>query len=124
MAAEHQLLVDKAKASVEKRVSDEQQAAIAWLRGCREEAQRGDDVARLMQKLSRPPAFLPAEAQPDLAQLRSVAQERIDNDAILKIEAAFREIADPQRQKECLQRLARLLEEQTSAGRPFWSRKA
>jgi len=115
LAGTHHLLVDKAKAEIEKRVSGEEDKAIAWLNGCKDEMQPGHDISRLMQKLSSPPAFLPAAAQPDLDQLRLRLQEQIDNDAILKIEATFRTIADPKRQEVCLQRLVQLMAEQPSA---------
>ena len=119
LGASHLAMVDKAEAGIEKRISDEQEKALTWLGRCREEVKIGQDVVRVLRKLDNLPAFLSSDNLSAVEQLRSEVRERLNNDAILRIEETFREITDPQRQKECLQRLTSLMEQSSAVGRPF-----
>jgi len=109
LANGHPQLIANAQKRIAEQVRDGQQKALSWLRHCQTDAQRGHDIPHLIRKLDSPPAFLPEDATSELAQLRTELQERIDNDAIAKIEQIFRSIADPKRQEECLERMRSLM---------------
>jgi hypothetical protein len=117
LGTSHLAILDRARTDFEKQVSAEQEKALSWLRRCREEVQNGQNALGILRKLDNPPDFLPSERMPEVKQLRLEVQERLDNDAILRIETTFREITDPERQRECLQRLTRLMEQPSAVGR-------
>lgn len=111
IGAQQQALVEETRQAIEKRMQENNQKAVAWLREREAEYRAGQSPVQLKQKLAQPPAFLPEEAQSDLQELSNQVQERIDQDTIARIEQQFRQIADRTQREECLRRLALVMQE-------------
>jgi hypothetical protein len=86
-----------------------QEGARKWLQPRTEVARSGSDPVKLAQTLEKLPPFFPDELQPPLQQLKAEVQRRIDEDALLQVEQAFRKLTNRAKQEECLRRLAALL---------------
>jgi hypothetical protein len=102
-------LLDDALHKVDDDVARMQDGARKWLQQRTEEARSGSDPVKLAQTLEKLPPFFPDELQPPLQQLKAEVQRRIDEDALLQVEQAFRKLTNRAKQEECLRRLAALL---------------
>jgi hypothetical protein len=111
----HRQLLDAARQRIERHVSDSQDRARLWLARLHGDSQRNVNLTQTAQKLETPPPFFPEDLRESLKALQADVQVRIDNDAILKVEQAFRQIAGREKQEECLQRLAKIVHAGTTA---------
>lgn len=108
---QQQLVIEEMRQAIEQRVQEDSRKAVAWLREREVEYRTGQSPVQIKEKLLRPPAFLPREAQTDLQSLNNQVQMRIDQDAVARIEDQFRRIADRKQREECLRRLELVLQE-------------
>lgn len=104
-------MIEETQHSIEQRVQENRQRAIDWLRRLEEEYRTTQSPVHIKEKLARPPAFLPAEANRDLQKLIEQVQMRIDQDAVARIELEFRQIVDRRQRAECLRRLEQVMQE-------------
>jgi hypothetical protein len=111
VAPQLQLVIEETRQTIERRVQENSQKAVTWLREREEEYRTGQSPVRIKEKLTRAPAFLPSEAQAELQSLNDQVQMRIDQDAIARIELQFRQIVDRKQREECLRRLELVLQE-------------
>ncbi len=95
---------------IQTHVAKSQERARQWLKQNIEQARTGANPTHVAQQLSKVPPFFPEDLREDLHKVRLEMQMCIDNDAILKVEQAFRAIGGRQKQEECLQRLAQILQ--------------
>ncbi len=111
VSAVHLGALDQARKSIADRREKARQDAIEWLEARERELEYGKTaLGELQHNLERPPAFLPAEHQARLDNLRARVQERLDQDHIAQIEALFQSLGVEKR-KECLNRLLQLVAE-------------
>lgn len=112
LSANHLNEVLQLEHQIESRVQSLQSEAVRWLEALeRDEATLSTGELKL--RLAAPPVFLPAECQQRLEALRARMQQRLDSDVIAQIEHLFEALVTPQMRQECLNRLQRLMHEQT-----------
>ena len=107
--AQRAMLV-KARQDLDAQVAGMRERASQWLAGIEAESRViGKNPVELMQALFSPLPFLPPELQPQLEQLRKETQQRIDRNVVHQIDQLFRQIKDPNVQRECVTHLNLLI---------------
>jgi hypothetical protein len=86
------------------------QEAASWLAELTRRDSNGENPENLLRQAETPPAFLPPEGCTSLEQFRLRLRQRLNENALLQIEALFQRIADPEARRECLKRLQALVD--------------
>jgi hypothetical protein len=86
------------------------QEAMTWLAQLTRCHTDDENPETLLRQTETPPAFLPPEGHASLEQFRLRLRQRLNENALLQIEALFQKIADPEMRRECLKRLQALVD--------------
>lgn len=68
-------------------------------------------LQEFLERLKNPPLFLPSEARERLGRCQGEVHQLVDQNQSLQVELHFKQIANRQRQLECLERLQQLVSE-------------
>jgi hypothetical protein len=108
----HREMLDQARQRIEQQIQQRVEDARRWIKAREEELKHGKPTLQIREKLEQPPAFLPADEQDHLGVLRAETQMKIDQDSVSQIEYQFRQIADPDKRRECLARLQQIVDQE------------
>ncbi len=129
LAAEYQMILSPAQIELLGRVEEatgqeaakQTELALTWLGSCERDLDQlnsdgqgqdnGSKLQKLLGRLDEPPAFLPLEARERLNTCQQGVRLLVDQDKSLQVEMHFKQIADRQKQLECLERLRQLVQE-------------
>lgn len=117
-------VITQAQNRVKEQVVSKQGSARAWLDEREKELQVNENIGTLASQLASPSPFLPEDELPRLERLRALVQERLDGDAVLRIEMEFRRLSGHQTQQACLQRLTEIMNDVQTDGLGAWREKA
>jgi len=104
-------LVEKSKQRIESMVQKRINDAKNWYRTVETKYNQGTSLHSVRECLLAPPAFLPGDERARLEFLRQKVEQGLEQDIIGQIEARFRQIKDPAKRTQCLERLQKILEE-------------
>lgn len=105
--------VERAVRALEDYVEKKKDEASNWLRQREQEAQQanGDDLYRVLQRLSSPPAFLRERDKAKLDDLRTMVQQRFEDDMEAVIRARLRQIRNVDKLRRLREEIDKLLSE-------------
>lgn len=104
-------LVEKSKQRIENLVQKQINDAKNWYRTVEVQYNQGSSLHSVRECLLTPPSFLPGDERTRLELLKQEVEQRLEQDIIGQIEARFRQIKDPEKRAQCIERLQKILED-------------
>lgn len=104
----HKALAQQRLEQLNTRAAKLRQASEEWL-AVRSGPCKKENMPRLLLDLSSPPPFLPPDKAPVVHALQAALQAELDGDEVHQVISHFQKIADPQKRRDTLTELQKLL---------------
>jgi hypothetical protein len=110
----HKQAIERASNRLGTYVQQRIEETRAWCERLEKQLATGE-LQKVIEALKMPPAFIPETEKKRIEALQLQVQEHLDQDIVAKIEAQFRQIADPSVRQKCLDRLSAITQDNSTS---------